>query len=157
MSILIIQKGIIMTDHIWKEELHLLYSLDQKERKNYINFLMSKGYIPGTYITNWQELAEEYIKSQGKSYNLGDRIFGDSFRDFRIKKLVENHVNEAIQNDECRFEMFCLVKHLENDSDTQTLFLNKLKSLNGCKDIIKNLEERINMNDNKSLKTKVLV
>lgn len=141
----------------WIEELKLLYDLDVKERKEYANFLMTKGYIPGTYIQNWQELVEEYQIKNNKSYQPGDRIFGDSFRDFRIRKLVKDHVTEAIRDDELRFQMFCLVKHLDQDKETQTYFLKKLKRINNCEEIIKNLEERININDYKSLKTKVLV
>lgn len=141
----------------WIEELKLLYDLDVKERKEYANFLMSKGYIPGTYIQNWQELVEQYQIKNNKSYQPGDRIFGDSFRDFRIRKLVKDHVIEAIRDDELRFQMFCLVKHLDQDKETQTYFLKKLKKINNCEEIIKNLEERININDYKSLKTKVLV
>lgn len=141
----------------WIEELKLLYDLDVKERKEYANFLMTKGYIPGTYIQNWQELVEEYQIKNNKSYQPGDRIFGDSFRDFRIRKLVKDHVTEAIRDDELRFQMFCLVKHLDQDKETQTYFLKKLKRINNCEEIIKNLEERININDYKSLKTKILV
>jgi hypothetical protein len=141
----------------WIQELKLLYDLDVKERKEYANFLMSKGYIPGTYIQNWQELVEEYQIKNNRSYQPGDRIFGDSFRDFRIRKLVKEHAADAIHESELRFKMFCLVKQLDQDKDTQTYFLKKLKKINNCEEIIKNLEERININDHKPLKTKVLV
>ena len=142
-----------MKDLPWKQELNLLYELDQKERKNYVNFLISKGYIPGTYIKNWQIFAEEYVKL----HNLGDRIFGDSFRDFRIKRLVENFSEDAILDSDLRFKLYCLVKHLDQDKDTQNKFLIKLKCLDKCDEIVKSLEDRIKISENVQLQTKILV
>lgn len=140
----------------WQDELKLIYELDQKERKEYANFLMKKGYIPGTYIHNWKQLAEEYKKSKRKDSNLGDRIFGDYFRDFRIKKIMNEHMNEILVDFDLRFKMYCLVKHSDHDKELQNVFLEKLKSINNCDEIIKNLEERIKINECKVLKSKAL-
>lgn len=141
----------------WQDELKLLYELDQKERKDYANFLMKKGYIAGTYIPNWKELAEEYQKLKIKDTpSLGDRIFGDSFRDYRIKKIINEHMNDVLADFDMRFKMYCLVKHSDHDKDLQNMFLEKLKNINNCDEIVKNLEERIKIVEYKGLKTKAL-
>lgn len=135
----------------WKKELNYLYEICQKERQEYSNFLTKKGHFPGTYIPNWNKLAEEFIKSKGQNYRHGQRIFGDTFRDFRLKNLVDSFLNEIIKIPDCTKKLFELIKYSDNDAQLQMFFISKLKKSNCDESLIKILDEKISLNKDHKL------
>lgn len=137
-----------MNEITWQEKLNKLFIIDQKERKDYDDFLNKKGHIKGTFIKNWHTLAKEYQNSKGLDYIPGDRIFGNDLRDTEIENLVLKYANDAIVEPEYRNKMFTLVKHADNNLNLQIFFLSKLKNNIYCRDIAKYLEERIKSNSN---------
>lgn len=111
----------------WQKNLDYLYNLYQQEKKDYETFLQKEGYILGTYIEDIESVVKKYQKSRGITSHHNIRLFGDSYRDFVLKDIVEKHFKEIIKDSKLQKQAITLLKIMKTYPETCNFFLLKLK------------------------------
>lgn len=113
----------------WKQNLEYLYNQYQAEKQEFEKFLTKHGYILGTYIQDIFKIVQKYQKSRGINHQEGDRLFGDSYRDFLLKNIIEENIEEIKNDKTLKKQVLSLLNISKTHPESNKYFVNTIQKV----------------------------